>query len=201
MATPIAAKSAAHTPFALEAATPAREGAFAPLISATDAETTLWDAPRSSAAPNTTPLRAELAPHVAKQLVQVMAQAAHKPVEIALSPHELGRVRMSITAEDGAITVNILAERPDTLDLMRRHIDQLGHTFRAMGYDQIAFSFGQGGDADGNTPTDRDSPPDERGAPEQTGGSLTAAPDATAAGAATLINLTTAASRGVDIRL
>lgn len=89
-------------------------------------------------------LRNDVAPNVARQLVEVMAQAAHRPVEIALAPAELGRVRMSVATEDGKITVSILAERPDTLELMRRHIDQLGQTFRNMGYEQISFSFGQG---------------------------------------------------------
>ncbi len=119
------------------------------LLAPTDvSEIFSWDSPRTLPAHHiaTTPFRADLAPHVARQLGEVMTQAAHKPVEIALSPEELGRVRMSVVTEDGKITVNILAERPDTLDLMRRHIDQLGQTFRSMGYNQISFSFGQGAD-------------------------------------------------------
>lgn len=58
---------------------------------------------------------------------------------------------MSVHTEDGAITVNIIAERAETLDLMRRHIDQLGQTFRAMGYASISFAFGAGGGADKQT--------------------------------------------------
>jgi flagellar hook-length control protein FliK len=53
-------------------------------------------------------------------------------------------VRMTVVSDDTTITVNIIAERSDTLDLMRRHIDQLGQTFRSLGYDQINFEFGQG---------------------------------------------------------
>ncbi|MEQ6203020.1 flagellar hook-length control protein FliK [Sulfitobacter sp. HNIBRBA2951] len=100
-------------------------------------------APATTAGP-AQPLRADMTPHIARQMVEAMPQAAHRPVEIALSPQELGRVRMSITTEDGAVTVSILAERADTLDLMRRNIEQLGQSFRSMGYDQISFSFGQG---------------------------------------------------------
>lgn len=106
-----------------------------------------WEAARLSPS-NTTmlpPSKADIAPHIARQLVEVMAQAAHRPTEIALSPQELGRVRMSVKTEDGMITVSIIAERADTLDLMRRHIDQLGQSFRAMGYESISFAFGQSG--------------------------------------------------------
>jgi flagellar hook-length control protein FliK len=124
-----------------------------------------------------------------------MAGAAHRPTEIALSPQELGRVRMSVIAEDGAITVNILTERPETLDLMRRHIDQLGQTFRAMGYDSINFAFGQGSSAADQNRGDQqhsDQQTSDTGSDEL----AEAAPRET-----TLINLDTASLRGVDIRL
>ncbi len=91
-----------------------------------------------------TPLRADLAAHVARQIAEGVQHAPNRPIEIALSPQELGRVRVSIKTEDKNIVVNILAERGETLDLMRRHIDQLGQTFRSIGYDSISFSFGQG---------------------------------------------------------
>ena len=108
-----------------------------------------WDPARASPTSAAQPVRGDLTPHIARQLVEVLPQATHRPVEIALSPQELGRVRMSIKTDDGAVTVNILAERADTLDLMRRNIEQLGQSFRNMGYDQITFSFGQGMDSDG----------------------------------------------------
>ena len=108
-----------------------------------------WDPARASPISTSQPVRGDLTPHIARQLVEVLPQAAHRPVEIALSPQELGRVRMSIKTDDGAVTVSILAERADTLDLMRRNIEQLGQSFRSMGYDQITFSFGQGMDSDG----------------------------------------------------
>jgi len=42
------------------------------------------------------------------------------------------------------MTVSITAERPETLDLIRRHIDILGQDFRDMGYERSEFSFDQG---------------------------------------------------------
>ena len=141
---------------------------------------------------NTAPAsRGEFASHVARQMVEVMSQAAHRPTEIALSPEELGRVRLSVQTDDGVITVNIIAERADTLDLMRRHIDQLGQSFRAMGYESITFSFGQGndtGDQKGNNP----------GRSKESGELATTA---TEKSESNLIQLDHAPTAGVDIRL
>lgn len=63
-------------------------------------------------------------------------------VEITLAPEELGKVRMTLHAADGGITVAVQADRPDTLDLMRRNIDSLARDFRDLGYADISFSFG-----------------------------------------------------------
>lgn len=159
-------------------------------------EMTSWEAPRlQQAHPASTMLaRAEIAPHIARQLVEVMSQAAHRPTEIALSPEELGRVRMSVAAEDGKITVSILTERPETLDLMRRHIDQLGQSFRSMGYDQVSFSFGQGahtGDQSGSNPS----------ASSPSGPSQTDTANSGTETGANIVNLDSAPTTGIDIRL
>tara|TARA_R100001369_G_scaffold86602_3_gene121244 strand:+ start:155 stop:631 length:477 start_codon:yes stop_codon:yes gene_type:complete len=155
-----------------------------------------WESPRAQQAHPVTPMlaRAEIMPHIARQLVEVMGQAAHRPTEIVLSPEELGRVRMSMLAEDGKITVSILTERPETLDLMRRHIDQLGQSFRSMGYDQISFSFGQGaqsGDQSSKNPSANN--PSEL---SQTG----TANSGTVIGV-NIIDLDSAHTTGIDIRL
>ncbi|WP_223428652.1 flagellar hook-length control protein FliK [Tateyamaria pelophila] len=68
------------------------------------------------------------------------------PVEIVMNPAELGRVRMTLTTTDSGIVVNILADRPETLDLMRRNITDLGESFSDLGYDDVAFAFGQNDD-------------------------------------------------------
>ncbi|MGJ8626828.1 MAG: flagellar hook-length control protein FliK [Sulfitobacter sp.] len=85
--------------------------------------------------------RADLPLHIARQLADVMRHAPSRPVEITLNPDELGRVRLSMTQSEQGIVFNVLAERPETLDLMRRHIEQLAQEFRSMGYEDIAFSF------------------------------------------------------------
>ncbi|MFC6582188.1 flagellar hook-length control protein FliK [Sulfitobacter aestuariivivens] len=54
---------------------------------------------------------------------------------------------MALQMADTGIVVTLLTERPETLDLMRRHIDQLGQEFRALGYEDVTFSFAnKGGD-------------------------------------------------------
>src|SRR5690606_803113 len=56
---------------------------------------------------------------------------------------ELGRVKLSLQAIDSTITVTIMAERPETADLMRRHVDILAQEFRALGYQDVSVSVGQ----------------------------------------------------------
>ncbi|UWQ21457.1 flagellar hook-length control protein FliK [Jannaschia sp. W003] len=45
--------------------------------------------------------------------------------EVSLAPAELGRVTFVIRNEEGTLTMQILAERPETLELVRRHADLL----------------------------------------------------------------------------
>ena len=64
-------------------------------------------------------------------------------VEIALSPEELGHVRLLLRDHTTATpTVTLHADRAETLDLMRRHIDILAQDLRDMGYRDVSFSFG-----------------------------------------------------------
>ncbi len=83
-----------------------------------------------------------------------MADALHcggsRPVELHLNPAELGRVKMSIQTIDGSVIVHVVADRPETLDLMRRHVDLLANDFRAIGYGKAEFSFSQQGSDRGN---------------------------------------------------
>jgi len=115
----------------------------------------VWD-PRPSAfsaisGANQAMPRADLAASVARQIADAMRNAGDKPVEIALNPVELGRVRMILNASDAGVTMNILADRPETLDLMRRNIDDLAKTFSELGYEDISFSFGHNDQAQEDT--------------------------------------------------
>ena len=48
---------------------------------------------------------------------------------------------MSISAAEAGIVVSLVVERPETTDLMRRHIDDLATEFADLGYENIEFSF------------------------------------------------------------
>ena len=93
--------------------------------------------------------RPELPRHLSQQLAQAMQHGGNRPVELHLNPVELGRVKISLQTSDGSVTVHILADRPETLDLMRRHMDLLAQDFRAIGFNKPQFSFAQNGSGEG----------------------------------------------------
>jgi len=97
------------------------------------------------------PARNDLPRHVAAQLAEAAQRSgsADRPIELTLNPAELGRVRISMTPGDGTIVVTVLAERGETLDLMRRHADQLAQDFHDLGYGSAEFAFGQNSDGQG----------------------------------------------------
>ncbi|PIL21899.1 hypothetical protein P775_02670, partial [Puniceibacterium antarcticum] len=82
---------------------------------------------------------------VMRQMVAVSGQLQDGPVELRLNPEELGRVRMHMVASDQGIVLHITSERPETLDLMRRNIDQLHRELSSLGYARVDFTFGQQG--------------------------------------------------------
>lgn len=141
-------------------------------------EETAWDIRPQLTPSGTASSVATGRPEMPPQIVQMITEAIHrspdKAIEIALSPAELGRVRMVLTTSEGGIVVNILAERADTLDLMRRNIDDLGRSFSELGYTDISFAFGKGGDASDNT----DTPDQKHGEVEGLSLDLTTAPAA-----------------------
>lgn len=91
--------------------------------------------------------RPEIARDIARQIAPSITAAADGSVDIALSPKELGHVRMSLSVSESGVTLFVSGERAETIELMRRHADDLTAAFREMGYENIAFSFGSGGDA------------------------------------------------------
>ena len=92
--------------------------------------------------------RPELARHVSQQIIDSVQRTREGTFEISLSPEELGRVRMTLTPTETGLHLNLSSERPETLDLLKRHIANLQQDFAALGYGDIAFDFGQS-DGDG----------------------------------------------------
>lgn len=95
-------------------------------------------------------------PLVAMQILDAAIRATTKPVDLVFDPKELGVVRISMTMADGAVNLTILAERQDTLDLARRHADQLAVELRDLGYGTVNFTFGQQGQFQENNQTEAD---------------------------------------------
>lgn len=88
---------------------------------------------------------AELIRHSLPQVADAARHGGHGTVEIALSPEELGHVRLAIQSDDGTMaTVRLSADRHETLDLMRRHVELLAQDMRDLGFRDISFSFQHG---------------------------------------------------------
>lgn len=135
--------------------------------------------------------RLDLPQHVARQIADAIQQMPNRPVEISLNPEELGRVRLGLTTSEAGLIVHILAERPETMELMRRHINNLESAFAAIGYSDIAFSFGGNGNDQADRPKDGQDHPDtslETGTLPQSGN-------------ATQIRLASPSVTGLDLRL
>ncbi|WP_158275497.1 flagellar hook-length control protein FliK [Maritimibacter sp. 55A14] len=94
------------------------------------------------------PTTAQLVRAVAAQLVDGFRGSSARHVEILLEPRELGHVRMTLSLSDQGGNVTLTADRPETLDLMRRHIGILSQEFADLGYRGVEFSFAGGGGQD-----------------------------------------------------
>ncbi|WP_420585927.1 flagellar hook-length control protein FliK [Ruegeria sp.] len=99
--------------------------------------------------------RSETARAVANQMASVItARPQSGTIEVALNPEELGRVSIVMNGRDDGLHMTIAAERPETLDMMRRHISVLEAEFRNLGLGDLSFDLGTSSDAqqDGSDP-------------------------------------------------
>lgn len=111
-------------------------------------------------------------PHIATQMTTALAKSTDGSTDLALAPEELGKVRLKLKPDAGnpdRMVVMITFERPETLELFRRHAGELADALRSAGYAGADIGFGQeGGFASGS---------DQRGTPSgQPGGQLHADP-------------------------
>lgn len=87
---------------------------------------------------------AALPPTVPAALVAQARAGEAGPVTVTLSPEELGILRFEMHGRGEAIHVALVVERPETLDLLRRHAEQLAGEFRQAGFAGASFSFSGG---------------------------------------------------------
>ena len=89
-------------------------------------------------------------------MVHQAATALHRlhdgPVELVLTPDDLGRLRFEMTMRGDQVTITLAAERPETLDLMRRNADHLLIELRNAGFSAASLSYGQWGQNPGQSP-------------------------------------------------
>ena len=88
------------------------------------------------------PSRSDHAQAVVRQMTEALGQTRNGSVELSLNPEELGRVRMSMASTEHGLVMHITSERPETLDLLRRNIDQLHRDLSDLGYTRVDFTFG-----------------------------------------------------------
>ncbi len=133
---------------------------------------------------------AQLARNVTAQLAEIARSVPGGPVELTLDPEELGRVRMTLHATEATMLVSLSIERPETADLLRRHIENLAQEFRSLGYQEVAFEF----NGEQNKPGDH-----ERQDHQQAAGADPVSPPVQTGGTATNASLTPPG--GMDLRL
>ena len=98
----------------------------------------------SGVAPSSAAFTTGLPQAVTASIVEMTVSRDQGPVELALTPIELGKVTISIKHDGNYVHVTITAERSDTLDLMRRHANDLVADLRSTGFSGASLSFGQG---------------------------------------------------------
>lgn len=96
--------------------------------------------------------RTETATSVLRQVIEGVTTApgtGDDVIELQLRPEELGHLRFRMVQGEHGLLLNISADRPETLDLLRRHVDQLARSLSDLGYGGASFSFGEGGQSNG----------------------------------------------------
>ena len=85
-----------------------------------------------------------LPPQTLAGLAAAVTQAADNgtaAVELIMDPEELGPLRFELTRMGEQIHIHLTVDRADTLDLLRRHADQLLADLRASGFVGASLSF------------------------------------------------------------
>lgn len=91
-------------------------------------------------------------PATMAQIADVIVAQRDGTTEITLNPHELGRVKVTISGDSSDLQVGLIVERPETLDLVRRHADLLVRELRDNGVAQSRIDFTAQDDASRGSP-------------------------------------------------
>jgi hypothetical protein len=80
------------------------------------------------------------------QVATAIEGATGRLVEIRLDPPELGRVQIQLNPIDGGVQALVLAQRPETHELLRRHAEMLLQELADAGFGSVRLDFAAGGD-------------------------------------------------------
>lgn len=89
--------------------------------------------------------QAELARETAQQIGAQVVTLGKGRFELSLAPAELGKVEMWLQDSDNRLTLTVNAERPETMDLIRRHIALLEQELRGLGFGSLSLQMGADG--------------------------------------------------------
>lgn len=80
------------------------------------------------------------------QIRQHLSTGKQTSLELSLAPEELGKLRLLMTPDGDKIRIVVQAERPETLDLLRRNSESFTADLRNSGFAGASFTFGGWGD-------------------------------------------------------
>lgn len=116
------------------------------------------DAPSGTALAQTVD-RLPPAAAIVRQIAIVLPDVEGNRIEVRLDPPELGRVTLQMTITDDGITAAVTAERPEIIDILRRHADLLQKELQTAGHRNISMDFGQSSQGSSNQGHGNESPP------------------------------------------
>jgi hypothetical protein len=96
-------------------------------------------------APSPAPPRLAIPGNLHSQFLQHAPAAIDRQVELSLAPEELGRVTFQIRHHGDSVAILLSAERGETMDMLRRHGDELMREFRQAGFTGATLDFGRWG--------------------------------------------------------
>jgi len=101
---------------------------------------------------------ATVSQQIAMQVSLQVSKARAGEIELRLEPEELGKLRITFLPREMGMTLSIVAERPETLELLRRNSDQLLADLGGMDLGQTSLEFSGGeqewASQDGSHPSD-----------------------------------------------
>lgn len=139
----------APVPVVAEGAQPAQAGAerlaaIAPAVAPPPAQPPALPVPVPAPPAMATPLAAA-PPPVSRQVADALVRMEGDVTEITLAPAELGRLRITLTRDSQGLVVLLTAERPEALDLLRRHGDLLRQELAGQGEGEARLEYSAGG--------------------------------------------------------